>query len=125
MNFSSSDSPTSLVDNLRSVQQRIHEASSRCNRSPADIRLVAVSKTKPVEAIMELYSIGHRHFGENYVQELVEKASALPNDINWHFIGHLQVSNYNVRQFSNYDNFKCSQAKLKILLKRFQIFFFS
>lgn len=52
--------------------------------------LVAVSKTKPVEDILELYSLGHRDFGENYVQELTEKAAALPKDIRWHFIGHLQ-----------------------------------
>ncbi len=52
--------------------------------------VVAVSKTKPVEAILELYNIGHRDFGENYVQELVEKQAALPQDIRWHFIGHLQ-----------------------------------
>jgi PLP dependent protein len=52
--------------------------------------LVAVSKTKPAEAIMALYELGHRHFGENYVQEMVEKQSSLPADIKWHFIGHLQ-----------------------------------
>ena len=52
--------------------------------------LVAVSKTKPVEAINELYELGHRDFGENYVQELVEKQAQLPPDIRWHFIGHLQ-----------------------------------
>ena len=52
--------------------------------------LVAVSKTKPVEAIKELYDLGHRDFGENYVQELMEKEAQLPKDIRWHFIGHLQ-----------------------------------
>ncbi len=52
--------------------------------------LVAVSKIKPVKAIEELYNLGQRHFGENYVQELVEKELALPKDIHWHFIGHLQ-----------------------------------
>lgn len=52
--------------------------------------LVAVSKTKPVEAIKELYDLGHRDFGENYVQELTEKEAQLPKDIRWHFIGHLQ-----------------------------------
>lgn len=52
--------------------------------------LVAVSKTKPVEAIKELYDLGHRDFGENYVQELLEKQQQLPDDIRWHFIGHLQ-----------------------------------
>lgn len=52
--------------------------------------LVAVSKTKPNEAIQELYALGQRDFGENYVQELVDKEAALPKDIRWHFIGHLQ-----------------------------------
>ena len=52
--------------------------------------LVAVSKTKPVEDIRALYDLGHRDFGENYVQELVQKHEQLPKDIRWHFIGHLQ-----------------------------------
>lgn len=52
--------------------------------------LVAVSKTKPNEDLMELYHLGQKDFGENYVQELVDKATVLPNDIRWHFIGHLQ-----------------------------------
>lgn len=52
--------------------------------------LVAVSKTKPIEAIQEAYAAGQRVFGENYVQEMVTKAAALPTDIQWHFIGHLQ-----------------------------------
>jgi len=56
------------------------------------VRLVAVSKTKPVQDILELYDLGHRDFGENYVQELVEKAGKLPTDIRWHFIGHLQTN---------------------------------
>lgn len=56
----------------------------------AGVTLVAVSKTKPVEDIQALYDLGHRDFGENYVQELVDKAGRLPADIRWHFIGHLQ-----------------------------------
>ena len=56
------------------------------------VKLVAVSKTKPVKDILELYNIGHHDFGENYVQELVEKAKQLPADIRWHFIGHLQTN---------------------------------
>ena len=52
--------------------------------------LVAVSKTKPVEDIIELYNLGQRDFGENYVQELVDKYGQLSKDIRWHFIGHLQ-----------------------------------
>ena len=58
----------------------------------SNITLVAVSKTKPVEDILDLYNLGHRDFGENYVQELAEKAEKLPNDIRWHFIGHLQTN---------------------------------
>lgn len=54
------------------------------------VSLVAVSKTKPVEDILELYNLGQRDFGENYVQELVDKQALLPKDIRWHFIGHLQ-----------------------------------
>jgi PLP dependent protein len=56
------------------------------------VTLVAVSKTKPVESIQELYNLGQRDFGENYVQELVDKQVQLPQDIRWHFIGHLQTN---------------------------------
>jgi pyridoxal phosphate enzyme (YggS family) len=52
--------------------------------------LVAVSKTKPIEDIQALYDLGQRDFGENYVQEMADKEAALPKDIRWHFIGHLQ-----------------------------------
>ena len=55
-----------------------------------NVTLVAVSKTKSVEDILEFYHLGQRDFGENYVQELVEKHEQLPKDIRWHFIGHLQ-----------------------------------
>lgn len=54
------------------------------------VTLIAVSKTKPIEDIQMLYDAGHRDFGENYVQELVQKHAQLPKDIRWHFIGHLQ-----------------------------------
>jgi pyridoxal phosphate enzyme (YggS family) len=56
----------------------------------SDVQLVAVSKTKPVEDILALYAAGQRDFGENYVQELLDKQTRLPADIRWHFIGHLQ-----------------------------------
>ncbi|MBL7729729.1 MAG: YggS family pyridoxal phosphate-dependent enzyme [Chitinophagaceae bacterium] len=62
------------------------------------VSLVAVSKTKPVEDILALYELGHRDFGENYVQELTSKAGLLPKDIRWHFIGHLQSNK--VRQIA-------------------------
>ena len=57
---------------------------------PPEVTLVAVSKTKPVEDILEAYQCNHRHFGENKVQELVDKHEKLPADIHWHMIGHLQ-----------------------------------
>src|SRR6187402_3036216 len=64
---------------------RIKEQLSKTNTT-----LVAVSKMKPVEDIQALYDLGQRDFGENYVQELVDKQASLPADIRWHFIGHLQ-----------------------------------
>ncbi len=60
--------------------------------TPSNAQLVAVSKTKPVERIMEIYEQGQRIFGENKALELKEKYEALPKDINWHFIGHLQTN---------------------------------
>lgn len=57
---------------------------------PAHVELIAVSKTKPNHMLLEAYEVGQRHFGENYVQELLEKHEHLPKDICWHFIGHLQ-----------------------------------
>jgi len=57
---------------------------------PQHVELIAVSKTKPNEDLLDLYNVGHRAFGENYVQELADKADQLPKDIQWHFIGHLQ-----------------------------------
>jgi uncharacterized pyridoxal phosphate-containing UPF0001 family protein len=56
------------------------------------VTLVAVSKTKPAADILELYQLGQKDFGENYVQEIVEKQQQLPSDIRWHFIGHLQTN---------------------------------
>ena len=79
-----------LRTNLNEIQARINQAALQAERDPSSIRLVAVSKTKPVGDIQILYDAGHRHFCENYVQELVEKAQVLPLDIKWHFIGHLQ-----------------------------------
>jgi len=62
------------------------------NQLPAGVQLVAVSKTHPVEAIQEVYNLGQKVFGENKVQELMEKHPLLPQDIQWHLIGHLQTN---------------------------------
>lgn len=75
---------------LRSVLPRVSQAAERSGRRPDQVKVVAVSKTKPVSLLREVYDAGHRCFGENYVQELVEKAPQLPEDTEWHFIGHLQ-----------------------------------
>lgn len=69
-----------IKQNLLNIQSQL----------PKNVTLVAVSKTKPVADLMEAYNAGQRIFGENYVQEFVEKHEALPKDIQWHFIGHLQ-----------------------------------
>ena len=62
------------------------------SKIPEHVELIAVSKTKPVEDILCLYELGHRHFGENKVQEMIEKYERLPKDIHWHMIGHLQTN---------------------------------
>ena len=79
-----------IKENLQSVQDNIKEICRKCGRNPEDVTLIAVSKTKPNEMLMEAYDSGIREFGENYVQELSDKIETLPDDINWHMIGHLQ-----------------------------------
>jgi len=82
----------SVADGLAIVRERIARAAAAVGRDPASVRLIAVSKTKPSSAIREAYAAGQREFGENYAQELVEKAAELADlvDLRWHFIGHLQ-----------------------------------
>jgi len=77
------------------------------------VTLVAVSKTKSVEEIKELYDLGQREFGENYVQELVQKQTQLPSDIKWHFIGHLQSNK--VKQIAPFIHLIQSVDSLKLL----------
>ena len=79
-----------LKENLKSVQERIRVAALKAGRNPDEITLIAVSKTKPVDMIQEIYDAGIREFGENKVQEITSKKPQLPDDINWHMIGHLQ-----------------------------------
>ena len=86
------ESESIVVYNANIVKGKIRGACLTSGKDSNNIRLVAVSKTKPVEAIRALYDSGHRDFGENYFQELVDKAAQLPEDIRWHFIGHLQSS---------------------------------
>ena len=85
-------SNVSIKDNLAVVQQQLSQAATEAGRSPEDIQLIAVSKTKPAEMINEAVLANHTAFGENMVQEAISKMSALNNidNIEWHLIGHLQ-----------------------------------
>jgi PLP dependent protein len=82
---------------------------------PSGVQLVAVSKTKSIDEIQSLYEIGQRDFGENYVQELLEKQAALPKDIRWHFIGHLQTNK--VKYIAPFVHMIQSVDSLKLLLE--------
>lgn len=79
-----------VTENLKAVEERIHAACDRAGRDASEVTLIAVSKTKPVEMLMEAYNDGIRIFGENKVQELTGKIDKMPDDIEWHMIGHLQ-----------------------------------
>lgn len=79
-----------IRENLTHTRQNMEDACRRAGRDAGDVTLIAVSKTKPLPMLQEAYEAGVRDFGENRVQELVEKYEALPGDIRWHMIGHLQ-----------------------------------
>ncbi len=83
-----------IATNLSRIQQRMEKAALRSNRNPAEVRLIAVSKIHSASAIRAAYDAGQRRFGENYVQETLQKQEAPElaelHDIEWHFIGHLQ-----------------------------------
>ena len=79
-----------IAENLKVVQKKIEDACEKSERAKEEVTLIAVSKTKPVSMLQEAYDTGCRDFGENKVQELVDKYEQLPKDIRWHMIGHLQ-----------------------------------
>ena len=79
-----------LKDNLKNVEERVQEACDRAGRKREEVTLIAVSKTKPIEMLQEIYDENIRDFGENKVQELCDKIEKMPKDIKWHMIGHLQ-----------------------------------
>ncbi len=79
-----------IKENLAIVENNILDACKRSGRKREEVTLIAVSKTKPVSDLMEAYDAGVRVFGENKVQELVDKIDKMPDDIHWHMIGHLQ-----------------------------------
>lgn len=77
-------------DNLEQVQKKIKEACDRAGRDTGEVTLISVSKTKPLSMLKEAYEAGARDFGENKVQELMDKLPEMPGDVRWHMIGHLQ-----------------------------------
>ena len=81
-----------VKENLQIVQDNIHDACKRAGRNDEDCTLIAVSKTKPIPMIMEAYEAGVRDFGENKVQELMEKEEKFHKDVRWHLIGKLQTN---------------------------------
>lgn len=87
-----------LAENLKRVERNIKDACERSGRSIEDVTLIAVSKRKPASLIREAYALGLRDFGENYAQELAEKAQELSDlkDIRWHMIGHVQRNKVNL-----------------------------
>ena len=93
-----------IVENIQFIEKEIEGKG---------VTLVAVSKTKPVEMLMEAYNAGFKRFGENYVQELVDKYEQMPKDIEWHFIGHLQSNK--VKYIASFVSLIHSVDSLKLL----------
>ena len=81
-----------IKENIKKVENNILQACENVKRDRQEVTLIAVSKTKPVEMLQEAYDYGCRDFGENKVQELVQKYEVMPKDIRWHMIGHLQTN---------------------------------
>ena len=79
-----------ISDNIKKIQKNIEKSCQKTGRDPKEVTLIAVSKTKPIPMLEEAYQAGSRDFGENKVQEIMDKHPALPEDIRWHMIGHLQ-----------------------------------
>lgn len=79
-----------IADNIAQVQKNIAGSCEKAGRSPEEVTLITVSKTQPVSLLQEAYDAGSRDFGENKVQELLDKLPLMPGDVRWHMIGHLQ-----------------------------------
>lgn len=86
------DDVETVADRLSSVRERIGRACFRADRSPSEVRLIAVTKQVGPASILEAYQVGQRDFGESYWQEARGKLDLLPSDVRWHFVGHLQAN---------------------------------
>ena len=103
-----------IAEKLAIVQQRIAEICHQCGRDPKSVRLLAVSKTKSIEAVREAIAAGQHHFGENYLQDALTKVP-LAADVNWHFIGHIQSNK--TRDIARYFNWVHTAASAKVLTR--------
>ena len=79
-----------IEQNLKNVEENIERSCAVSGRKKEEVTLIAVSKTKPVSMLMDAYRCGQRIFGENKVQEIMDKYEQMPDDVQWHMIGHLQ-----------------------------------
>lgn len=100
-----------VAERLSEVRERIHTACGQYGRDPADVHLLAVSKTKPAELVAEAMEAGQTHFGENYLQEALDKVSAVPGAI-WHFIGAIQSNK--TRAIAEYFDWVHTVASVKV-----------
>lgn len=113
----------SIKSNLENVRNNIEAACSRSGRNLEDVNLIAVSKTKPIEDLREAYAEGCRDFGENKVQEIMDKYDQMPSDVRWHMIGHLQTNKVKyivgkVYMIHSVDSVKLAEAISKEAVKK-------
>ena len=113
----------SIKDNICLVKQNIDEACLKSSRDVNEITLIAVSKTKPIEDLKEAYEAGCRDFGENKVQEIMDKYDQMPKDVHWHMIGHLQTNKVKyiidkVYMIHSVDSFKLAEVISKEAQKK-------
>lgn len=114
---------TAIADNLKTIHEKIDAAAGKAGRSGSDIKLICVSKTVPAERVMEAYDSGERAFGENRVQEYLEKSEKMPKDIDWHIIGRLQTNKVkyiinNVCMLHSLDRLNLASELQKELVKK-------
>lgn len=114
---------STISSNIESVKNRIIKAASESGRNIDDITLIAVSKTKPIDMLKDAYSAGARDFGENKVQEIMDKYDQMPSDVKWHMIGHLQTNKVKyiidkVYMIHSVDSIKLAQTISKEALKK-------
>lgn len=100
-----------VVQNLQSVRERITRICAESARDPSEVQLLAVSKTKPATQVQEAIAVGQQDFGENYVQDAMDKVIRFPN-VHWHFIGHIQSNK--TRWIANHFDWVHSLDSLKI-----------